>query len=103
MEGLVSETKLRRHRVGGEVKYENLVSNKSIRVKYLPLKDNKAGVQGPVTRSMVSTNHLFRSIETYSRFSRDVTVAMLAYRTIAKKPRATFCHCFVHQDGRLIT
>ena len=46
----------------------------------------------------------------YSRFSRDVTAAMLVYRTIRKtafwelfKTWVTFCHCFVHQHGRLIT
>ena len=49
-----------------------------------------------------------------SRFSRDVTAAMLVYRTIAKKVfwefdsiimqnLATFYHCFVHQHGLLVT
>ena len=48
------------------------------------------------------------------QFSRDVTAAMLAYRTIGKKSfgnliillcktSASFCLCFVHQHGRLIT
>ena len=48
-----------------------------------------------------------------SRFSFDVTAAMLVYRTIAKKVLrdfdlllcktwGTFCRCFVHQHGHLI-
>ena len=32
------------YRVGGEVKHEKLVSNKLIRVKYLPSRHNKANV-----------------------------------------------------------
>ena len=50
----------------------------------------------------------------YSRFSLDVTAAMLLWRTIAKKSFrnlilllcktwATFCHSLVYQHGRLIT
>ena len=53
----------------------------------------------------------------FSRFSCDVTAAMLVHRTITKKIEtffgtlilllcktwATFCHCFTHQHGRLIT
>ena len=48
---------------------------------------------------------------TYSRFSYDVTAAMLLYWKksfgnlilLLCKIWATFCHCFVHQYGRLIT
>ena len=56
---------------------------------------------------------LIASLGCYSRFSRDVTAAMLVYRTIAKqsfrnsilllcKTWATFCHYLVHQHGRLL-
>ena len=57
----------------------------------------------------VSASHSIDN-KPHSWFSRDVTAAMMVYRTITKevfwefgKTWATFCHCFVRQHGRLVT
>ena len=62
--------------------------------------------------SFIRHDHLYFHLYRHnSQISRDVVAAMLMYRTIAKKvfredmlskTWATFCHCFVHQHGRLI-